>query len=79
MATNLAIDPRLIEHALAVSGLRTKKETVTMALQEFIARREQRTIVDQFGTLDWDESYDHKADRQARDHKAESAARGPAR
>ena len=39
MATNLSIDPRLIESALKVSGERTKKAAVTKALQEFIARR----------------------------------------
>jgi Arc/MetJ family transcription regulator len=69
MATNLAIDPQLLEDALAVSGVRTKKETVTIALQEFIARRAQAKVVDSFGTLDWDQSYDHKADRRSRDHK----------
>lgn len=67
MATNLAIDPDLLNHALAVSGVRTKKEAVTIALREFIARREQARIVDSFGTLDWDESYDYKADRRGRD------------
>lgn len=51
MATNLAIDPDLLNQALAVSGFRTKKETVTVALREFIARREQAGIVDLFGIL----------------------------
>ena len=37
MATNLSIDPALIEKALEVSGERTKKAAVTKALQEFIA------------------------------------------
>ncbi len=67
MATNLAIDPELLNQALEVSGARTKKEAVTIALQEFIARRERAKIVDSFGTLDWDASYDHKADRRTRD------------
>jgi Arc/MetJ family transcription regulator len=67
MATNLAIDPELLNHALSVSGVRTKKEAVTIALKEFIARREQARIVESFGTLDWDEGYDHKADRRSRD------------
>ncbi|MFT4215961.1 MAG: type II toxin-antitoxin system VapB family antitoxin [Micropruina sp.] len=70
MATNLAIDPELLNHAVAVSGARTKKEAVTIALQEFIARRERATIVDSFGTLDWDVSYDHKADRRTRDARS---------
>ncbi len=63
MATNLAIDPALLDHALAVGGLATKKETVTAALQEFIARREQSRLRDRFGTLQWDPDVDYKADR----------------
>jgi hypothetical protein len=63
MATNLAIDPTLLDRALEVSGERTKKAAVTMALQEFIARREQRRVLDLMGKLDWDETYDYKAER----------------
>ena len=39
MATNVALDPVLIEEALKVSGLSTKKEAITLALKEFVARR----------------------------------------
>ncbi len=63
MATNLAIDPDLLDRALAVSGERTKKAAVTLALQEFIARREQRRVVDLLGQLEWDVSYDYKLER----------------
>ena len=45
MATNLAIDPELIEQALKVSGERTKKAAVTKALQEFIAQRRQKRLL----------------------------------
>ena len=37
MATHLSIDPELLERALAVSGERTKRAAVTLALQEFNA------------------------------------------
>jgi hypothetical protein len=63
MATNLAIDPDLLDRALEVSGERTKKAAVTMALQEFIARRQQKRVLDLMGKLDWDKSYDYKAER----------------
>ena len=66
MATNLSIDPELIERALEVSGERTKKAAVTKALQEFIARRRQKQLLDLVGKLEWDSSYDYKAER-ARD------------
>ena len=64
MATNLALDPDLLDRALAVSGQKTKKAAVTKALEEFIARREQREILDLFGKLDWDPDYDYKTERQ---------------
>jgi len=63
MATNLAIDPGLLDRALAVSGEKTKKAAVTRALEEFIARREQRRLLDLFGRLDWDPRYEYKGQR----------------
>jgi Arc/MetJ family transcription regulator len=64
MATNLSIDAELVEWALKVSGERTKKAAVTKALQEFIARRRQKRLLDLMGKLEWDSSYDHRADRR---------------
>lgn len=64
MATNLAIDPALLEEAHRIGGHRTKKATVTEALEEFIARRKQRRLLDLFGTIDLDPDYDYKAQRQ---------------
>ncbi len=63
MATNLSLDPKLIERALEVSGERTKKAAVTLALEEFIARRKQRSLVDLMGKLEWDPSFDYKKER----------------
>jgi Arc/MetJ family transcription regulator len=63
LATNLSIDPKLIDHALRVSGERTKKAAVTRALQEFIARRQQRELQGLFGKLRWDERFDYKTER----------------
>jgi Arc/MetJ family transcription regulator len=63
MATNLSIDPELIERALELSGERTKKAAVTKALREFIARRRQKHLLDLMGKLEWDSSYDYKAER----------------
>jgi Arc/MetJ family transcription regulator len=63
MATNLSIDPDLINRALAVSGERTKKAAVTKALQEFVARRQQKRLLDLFGKLEWDNAFDYKKER----------------
>jgi hypothetical protein len=63
VATNLDIDPRLTDQALAVSGERTREAAVTRALQEVIARRRQKRVLDLMGQLEWDESFDYKAGR----------------
>jgi hypothetical protein len=63
MATNLSLDPDLIERAVELSGERTKKAAVTRALQEFIARRGHKRRVELMGRLEWDKSFDYKAER----------------
>ena len=63
MATNLSLDPKLIERALELSGEKTKKAAVTLALEEFIARRRQKSLVDLMGKLEWDGSFDYKPGR----------------
>jgi len=67
MATNLAIDDVLLEHARRVGKLRTKKETVTQALTEFIQRRRQREILKSLGTIEFRKGWDYKKDRRDRE------------
>ena len=66
MATNLALDQELLDRAFRISGEATKKATVTRALQEFVARREQQRVAELFGKLDWDASFDYKSERSKR-------------
>ena len=63
MATKLAFNPVLLDRDLAVSGELTNKAAVTVALKEFLAQREQKRIAELFGKLEWDASYDYKAER----------------
>ena len=63
MPTNLAIDPELLQKALEVSGLRTKKDTVNLALKELINRHKQLEILSLFGKMDPDPDYDYKKGR----------------
>ena len=63
MAANLSLDPDLIERALELSGERTKKAAVTRALEEFIARRKQKRLLDLTDKLEWDNAFDYKAER----------------
>ena len=63
IATNIAIDPELIERVFEISGERTKKAAVTRALQEFIAWHEQKQLTELLSCLEWDANYDYKAER----------------
>lgn len=63
MATNLSIDPKLLEKAVEVSGEKTKKAAVTRALTEFIARREQKRLRELFGKFRWNPDFDYKVER----------------
>ena len=64
MATNLSIDTNLLNEALHISGLKTKKDTVNKALMEFVQHRKQREITALFGKLPQDPDYDYKKGRK---------------
>jgi Arc/MetJ family transcription regulator len=64
MATNLAIDDDLLDQALKVGGQRTKKATVTQALEEYIQHRKQADVLKLFGKVEMDPDYDYKSQRR---------------
>ena len=66
MPTNLAIDDSLIAEAQKLGRHRTKKETVTAALDEYVQRRKQQRILSLFGTIDYNDTYDYKRERRKR-------------
>lgn len=70
MATNLALDDKLIEEAQRAGRHKTKKDAVTAALAEYVKRRKQLRILDAFGTFDFDPAYDYKAERRRVKSKA---------
>ena len=66
MATNLAIDDSLLNHARSVGGYKTKRETVNEALREFIQRRERLGLLQLARRLEYNPRYDYKKERRAR-------------
>lgn len=73
MATNLALDPALVDEAVAIGGHKTKKAAVTAALEEYVEffrkkeerrRSEQLRILELEGQLEWNPEYDYKAGRR---------------
>lgn len=64
MATNLALDDRLILEAQQAGRHKTKKEAVTAALKSYIAHRKQQEAIALFGTVELDPAYDYKKARR---------------
>ncbi|MCL2293763.1 MAG: type II toxin-antitoxin system VapB family antitoxin [Spirochaetes bacterium] len=63
MPTNLAINDELLASALSVSGLKTKKETVNLALEEFIQKRRRKEAIELFGKIDFSKEWNPKKAR----------------
>ena len=63
MATNLALDDGLVAKAKRLGQHKSKKDAVNTALREYIQRIQQLQIVDLFGEVEIDESYDYKKGR----------------
>ena len=64
MATNLDINPKLIEQARRIGKHKSKKEAVTEALNEYIRSRRQMRIFELAGKIDFDPEYDYKKARR---------------
>lgn len=66
MATNLALDDRLIIKAQKLGNHTSKKEAVNAALREYVQAREQMKILSSFGKIEFDEKYNYKLQRAKR-------------
>ena len=64
MATNLALDDRLIAEAVRAGGHKTKKDAVTAALREYVKARRRLALLALQGRVDYDPGYDHKESRR---------------
>lgn len=64
MPTNLALDDQLIESAKLLGNHRSKKDAVTVALEEYVRRLKQQAILDEFGKVDYEPKYSYKKQRK---------------
>ena len=64
MLTNIEVDQNLLNEALNISEYNTKTETITVALEEFIASRRKQALISLLGTIDYDKDYNYKAQRE---------------
>jgi Arc/MetJ family transcription regulator len=64
MRTTLAIKEKLLEEVKTLSGVKTKKEAVEMALEEFIKKRKAKKLIELEGkvelSLTLDEFIEHR-------------------
>jgi len=63
MATNLAINDELLVSAFNIGGLKTKKETVNLALEEFIQKRKRKDAMELFGKIDFNTDWNPRKAR----------------
>ena len=64
MRTNIVLDDVLIEDAMRLAGVATKRETVDLALRELVARRRQQEILSLAGQGQIALDYDVRAVRE---------------
>jgi len=66
MRTNIVLDDELVKEALRLTGVRTKRELVNVALKELIRSRKKKDLFELTGKLELSENFDHKALRDTR-------------
>ena len=70
MRTNIVLNDELVEKALKLTGLKTKKAVVEEGLRTLIRLKEQESVRDLFGKLPWDGDLEQlREDRLASDHR----------
>jgi len=61
MATNLALEDKLIDEARRIGKHKSKKEAVTAALKDYIRSRKRLEILDWIGKVEYYDDYNYKA------------------
>jgi len=64
MRTNVVIDDDLLEEAKKLSGVKTKREVINLALEEFVASRKRKKLLELAGKIEFHQDYDYKALRE---------------
>ena len=63
MRTNVALNDELVQEAFALTGARTKKELLHLALQELVRVRRKQDLTELAGRVRLRDDFDHKAMR----------------
>lgn len=66
MRTNIDINDELIQEAMELAELDTKKEVVERALIEFVQQRKRKNLADLQGKISLADDYDYKLARSSK-------------
>lgn len=66
MRTNIVMDDDLVRQAMELTGARTKREVVHVALSDLVDRRKRKNLLDLAGQVEFAPDFDHKALRELR-------------
>ncbi len=70
MRTNIVLNDELVAAAFKLTGLRTKREIVELALNELVRQRSKKSLFDLAGKISLSPDFDHKLMRELRDDTA---------
>ncbi len=62
--TNIELDDRLLAETIRLSGARTKREAVQVALEEYVARHKRHDLRELRGKIQFRDDYDYKRLRE---------------
>ena len=65
MRTNVDLDETLLQEALTLSGVKTEKDVISLALQEFVLSRKRLNLIELAGKIEFSEDYDYKTGRES--------------
>ena len=66
MRTNVVLDDALVQEAIVLSGVKTKKDVISLALREFVTSRKRLNLMEIAGKISFDDNYDYKACREGK-------------
>lgn len=66
MRTNFDLDETLLQEVLTLSGVKTEKDVISLALQEFVLSRKHLNLIELAGKIKFSEDYEYKTGRQSR-------------
>ncbi|MFI3155030.1 MAG: type II toxin-antitoxin system VapB family antitoxin [Methylococcaceae bacterium] len=66
MHTHIVLDDELVNEALSLTGISSKRELINLALKELVQNRQKKDLFQLAGQLELDKDYDYKEARVMR-------------